>query len=143
MGSEIRDPGEKKIRIQDKHLGSAITAILCSENITRSKEKIFQLKRYFSTDLISPHRLLKSRRAFFVSVESNDDIFRYLRRRLELLSCQVDAIHKRRSVSESSTSTVASIQSSNSESGTGVHSFIFSKNFSSFHPIPSPRYVVL
>ena len=44
--------------------------------------------------------------------------FRYLRRRLELLSTQVDAIHKRRSISESSTSTVASIQSSNSESGT-------------------------
>jgi len=37
---------------------------------------------------------------------------RYLRRRLELLSCQVDAIHKRRSISESSTSTVSSIQSS-------------------------------
>jgi len=41
---------------------------------------------------------------------------RYLRRRLELLSCQVDAIHKRRSTSESSTSTVSSIQSSTSES---------------------------
>jgi len=38
---------------------------------------------------------------------------RYLKRRLELLSCQVDAIHKRRSISESSTSTVSSIQSSN------------------------------
>jgi MAX dimerization protein len=41
---------------------------------------------------------------------------RYLRRRLELLSCQVDAISKRRSISESSTSTVSSIQSSVSES---------------------------
>jgi len=41
---------------------------------------------------------------------------RYLRRRLELLSCQVDAISKRRSISESSTSTVSSIQSSISES---------------------------
>ena len=42
---------------------------------------------------------------------------RYLRRRLELLSDQMADIHKRRSVSESSTSTVSSIQSSNSESG--------------------------
>lgn len=42
---------------------------------------------------------------------------RYLRRRLELLSTQVDAIHKRRSVSECSTSTVSSSQSSHSESG--------------------------
>lgn len=42
---------------------------------------------------------------------------RYLRRRLELLSGQVDAIHKRRSVSEcSSTSTVSSTHSSHSES---------------------------
>lgn len=41
---------------------------------------------------------------------------RYLRRRLELLSTQVDAIHKRRSVSECSTSTVSSSHSSNSES---------------------------
>lgn len=41
---------------------------------------------------------------------------RYLRRRLELLSTQVDAIHKRRSISESSTSTVSSIQSHTSES---------------------------
>merc|ERR1712032_765874 len=41
---------------------------------------------------------------------------RYLRRRLELLSDQMADIHKRRSVSESSTSTVSSIQSSNSES---------------------------
>jgi MAX dimerization protein len=41
---------------------------------------------------------------------------RYLRRRLELLSTQVDAIHKRRSVSECSTSTVSSSQSSHSES---------------------------
>jgi len=41
---------------------------------------------------------------------------RYLRRRLELLSCQMDAIHKRRSISESSSSTVSSIQSSTSES---------------------------
>jgi len=41
---------------------------------------------------------------------------RYLRRRLELLSSQVDAIHKRRSISESSTSTVSSIQSHTSES---------------------------
>merc|ERR1712213_301659 len=40
----------------------------------------------------------------------------YLRRRLELLSGQMADIHKRRSVSESSTSTVSSIQSSNSES---------------------------
>jgi len=53
------------------------------------------------------------------NVAQRENLFReqrYLRRRLELLSCQVDAIHKRRSVSESSTSTVASIQSSNSES---------------------------
>ena len=42
---------------------------------------------------------------------------RYLRRRLELLSTQVDAIHKRRSVSECSTSTVSSTHSSHSESG--------------------------
>ena len=42
---------------------------------------------------------------------------RYLRRRLELLSTQVDAIHKRRSVSECSTSTVSSSYSSHSESG--------------------------
>merc|ERR1712072_938515 len=41
---------------------------------------------------------------------------RYLRRRLEPLSDQMADIHKRRSVSESSTSTVSSIQSSNSES---------------------------
>merc|ERR1712088_870820 len=41
---------------------------------------------------------------------------RYLRRRLELLSSQVEAIHKRRSISESSTSTVSSLHSSNSES---------------------------
>merc|ERR1712012_1254443 len=41
---------------------------------------------------------------------------RYLRRRLDLLSTQVDAIHKRRSVSECSTSTVSSSHSSNSES---------------------------
>jgi MAX dimerization protein len=41
---------------------------------------------------------------------------RYLRRRLELLSTQVDAIHKRRSVSECSTSTVSSSYSSHSES---------------------------
>jgi MAX dimerization protein len=41
---------------------------------------------------------------------------RYLRRRLELLSNQVDAIHKRRSLSECSTSTVSSSHSSNSES---------------------------
>merc|ERR1712038_1549633 len=41
---------------------------------------------------------------------------RYLRRRLELLSTQVDAIHKRRSVSECATSTVSSTHSSNSES---------------------------
>jgi len=42
---------------------------------------------------------------------------RYLRRRLELLSTQVDAINKRRSVSECSTSTVSSSHSSHSESG--------------------------
>merc|ERR1739848_851613 len=41
---------------------------------------------------------------------------RHLRRRLDLLSTQVDAIHKRRSVSECSTSTVSSSHSSNSES---------------------------
>lgn len=41
---------------------------------------------------------------------------RYLRRRLELLSTQVEAIHKRRSLSECSTSTVSSSHSSNSES---------------------------
>merc|ERR1711994_132137 len=41
---------------------------------------------------------------------------RYLRRRLELLSDQMADIHKRRSVSEPSTSTVSSIQSPNSES---------------------------
>merc|ERR1711874_864195 len=41
---------------------------------------------------------------------------RYLRRRLELLSTQVDAINKRRSVSECSTSTVSSSHSSHSES---------------------------
>merc|ERR1711963_1136111 len=40
---------------------------------------------------------------------------RYLRRRLELLSDQVEDIHKRRSISESSTSTTSSM-SSNSES---------------------------
>ena len=42
---------------------------------------------------------------------------RYLRRRLELLSNQVDTIYKRRSVSECSTSTVSSTHSSHSESG--------------------------
>merc|ERR1712223_2315600 len=41
---------------------------------------------------------------------------RYLRRRLELLSNQVDTIYKRRSVSECSTSTVSSTHSSHSES---------------------------
>merc|ERR1711944_146274 len=45
---------------------------------------------------------------------------RYLRRRLELLSTQVDAIHKRRSVSECSTSTVSSSHSSHSESGRSI-----------------------
>lgn len=48
-----------------------------------------------------------------------DNLFReqrYLRRRLELLSTQVDDISKRRSISESSTSTISSIQSSVSES---------------------------
>ncbi|XP_023330902.1 max-interacting protein 1 [Eurytemora carolleeae] len=53
------------------------------------------------------------------SVAQKENLFReqrYLRRRLELLSSQVDAIHKRRSISESSTSTVSSIQSSTSES---------------------------
>ncbi len=42
---------------------------------------------------------------------------RFLRRRLELLSSQVEAINKRRSLSECSTSTVSSSHSSNSESG--------------------------
>merc|ERR1712018_617777 len=41
---------------------------------------------------------------------------RYLRRRLEVLSNQVDSIYKRRSVSECSTSTVSSTHSSHSES---------------------------
>merc|ERR1719414_426536 len=41
---------------------------------------------------------------------------RYLKRRLEVLSGQVDSIYKRRSVSECSTSTVSSTHSSNSES---------------------------
>jgi len=41
---------------------------------------------------------------------------RYLKRRLEVLSSQVDSIYKRRSVSECSTSTVGSNHSSNSES---------------------------
>jgi len=41
---------------------------------------------------------------------------RYLKRRLEVLSTQVDSIYKRRSVSECSTSTVSSNHSSNSES---------------------------
>jgi len=41
---------------------------------------------------------------------------RYLKRRLEVLSSQVDSIYKRRSVSECSTSTVSSNHSSNSES---------------------------
>jgi len=41
---------------------------------------------------------------------------RYLKRRLEVLSNQVDSIYKRRSVSECSTSTVSSTHSSNSES---------------------------
>lgn len=41
---------------------------------------------------------------------------RFLRRRLELLSSQVEAINKRRSLSECSTSTVSSSHSSNSES---------------------------
>jgi len=52
------------------------------------------------------------------SVSSIDNLFReqrYLRRRLELLSSQVDAIHKRRSISESSSSTTSSIQSSESD----------------------------
>ena len=49
---------------------------------------------------------------------------RYLRRRLELLSTQVDAIHKRRSVSECSTSTVSSSHSSHSESGRSISRFI-------------------
>jgi len=41
---------------------------------------------------------------------------RYLRRRLELLSEEVGVdIHKRRSISESSSSSLSSIQSSNSE----------------------------
>jgi len=44
---------------------------------------------------------------------------RYLRRRLELLSEEVGVdIHKRRSISESSSSSLSSIQSSNSETGT-------------------------
>lgn len=53
------------------------------------------------------------------SVSQKENLFReqrYLRRRLELLSSQVDAIHKRRSISESSSSTVSSIQSFTSES---------------------------
>lgn len=41
---------------------------------------------------------------------------RYLRRRLEILSNQVDVMYKRRSVSECSTSTVSSSHSSHSES---------------------------
>ena len=40
---------------------------------------------------------------------------RYLRRRLELLTSQMDASHKRRSLSESSSG--SSVRSSNSESG--------------------------
>jgi len=40
---------------------------------------------------------------------------RYLRRRLELLSDEVGEIHKRRSISESSTSTISSIGSTSSE----------------------------
>ena len=54
---------------------------------------------------------------------------RYLRRRLELLSTQVDAIHKRRSVSECSTSTVSSSHSSHSESGRSIFRFIMLRNF--------------
>lgn len=46
---------------------------------------------------------------------------RYLRRRLELLSNQVDTIYKRRSVSECSTSTVSSTHSSHSESGMRIY----------------------
>lgn len=46
---------------------------------------------------------------------------RYLRRRLELLSCQMDAIHKRRSISESSSSTVSSVQSSTNTSESDDH----------------------
>jgi MAX dimerization protein len=49
------------------------------------------------------------------SVSAKDNLHReqrYLRRRLELLSDQVTDIHKRRSVSESSSSTISSIQSS-------------------------------
>merc|ERR1712066_1179665 len=49
---------------------------------------------------------------------------RYLRRRLELLSTQVDAINKRRSVSECSTSTVSSSHSSHSESGKSIDFFL-------------------
>lgn len=52
------------------------------------------------------------------SLSSIENLFReqrYLRRRLELLSSQVDAIHKRRSISESSSSTTSSIQSSESD----------------------------
>eukprot|EP00088_Acartia_fossae_P031351 TRINITY_DN32258_c0_g1_i1.p1 TRINITY_DN32258_c0_g1~~TRINITY_DN32258_c0_g1_i1.p1 ORF type:complete len:253 (-),score=55.37 TRINITY_DN32258_c0_g1_i1:101-859(-) len=58
------------------------------------------------------------------SQTQKDNLFReqrYLRRRLELLSCQVDAISKRRSISESSSSTISSIQSSVSESEVDGH----------------------
>ena len=54
---------------------------------------------------------------------------RYLRRRLELLSTQVDAIHKRRSVSECSTSTVSSSHSSHSESGRSIFRLYLLRNF--------------
>jgi hypothetical protein len=48
---------------------------------------------------------------------------RHLKRRFELLSTQVEAINKRRSVSECSVSTVSSSHSSNSESGKATSFF--------------------
>merc|ERR1711997_867804 len=55
--------------------------------------------------------LLNKAKHFIKQLEERD-----LRRRLELLSNQVDTIYKRRSVSECSTSTVSSTHSSHSES---------------------------
>lgn len=71
--------------------------------------------------------LLKEAKLFIKTLEEKDrDVNvrrdnmlreqRYLKRRLEVLSTQVDSIYKRRSVSECSTSTVSSNHSSNSES---------------------------
>ena len=79
-----------------------------------------KLQNDWSINLISYHFLQNLEDKERKTVTHRENLLReqrYLRRRLELLSTQVDAINKRRSVSECSTSTVSSSHSSHSESG--------------------------